>query len=90
MQRPRGTLANPPQLSDKPQQGERHGTRNFVMATRCADPHHHYSFAHIPSLISTRHHPNAAVHKDQREATGSSTSVLVLTTRSYTDTCTTG
>jgi hypothetical protein len=60
------------------------------MATRCADPHHHYSFAHIPSLISTRHHPNAAVHKDQREATGSSTSVLVLTTRSYTDTCTTG
>jgi hypothetical protein len=31
-----------------------------------------------------------AVHKDQREATGSSTSELVLATRSYTDTCRTG
>jgi hypothetical protein len=31
-----------------------------------------------------------AVHKDQREATGSSTSELVLATRWYTDICRTG
>jgi hypothetical protein len=49
-----GTLAGHGLSSHQIELGERHGTRNFTLATRCAHPDHHYPLADIPSLISQR------------------------------------